>query len=138
MAVTVGPKDKASVQVSVITSDDVGEGDEQAAMISALIAIALLAQQVSAPVAVKARVEGRVINSLNGEAVRKATVILRAHDEEHGQSYADETDGDGHFSIDDVEPGEYAVLAERPGFALQTTAQPAPRHPASTWKTVSS
>jgi len=90
-------------------------------MISALIAVALLAQQVAAPAAFKARVEGRVINSLNGEAVRKATVVLRAHDAEHGQSYADETDGDGHFSIDDVEPGEYAIFGERPGFSLQST-----------------
>ena len=90
-------------------------------MISALIAIAFLAQQVSAPVAVKTRVEGRVINSLNGEDVRKATVILRARDEDQGPSYADETDGDGHFSIDDVGPGEYAIFAERPGFSLQST-----------------
>jgi hypothetical protein len=90
-------------------------------MIWNLIAIALLAQHVSAPLAPKAHVEGRVINSLNGEAVRKATVVLRAHDAEHGQSYADETDGSGHFSIDDVEPGEYAVFGERPGFSLQST-----------------
>jgi hypothetical protein len=100
-------------------------------MISILIALApLLAQQVSAPVEIKARVEGTVINSLNGEAVRKATVILRARDKEHGQSYADETDGNGHFSIDDVEPGEYSVLAERPGFRFRpegATGAPAPR-----------
>jgi len=90
-------------------------------MISTLIAVALLAQQVSTPVAVKTRVEGRVINSLNGEAVRKATVVLRARDEERGLSYADETDGNGHFSIGDVEPGEYAIFGERPGFSLQST-----------------
>jgi hypothetical protein len=90
-------------------------------MISILITAALLAQQVSAPVAVKTRVEGHVINSLNGEAVPKATVVLRAHDQDHGPSYADETDGSGHFLIDDVEPGEYAVFAERPGFSFQST-----------------
>src|SRR5258708_31767213 len=90
-------------------------------MISILITAALLAQQVSAPVAVVTRVEGRVINSLNGEAVRKATVVLRSHDQEHGLSYADETDGNGHFSIDDVEPGEYAVFAQRQGFGPQFT-----------------
>jgi len=81
---------------------------------------ALLAQQVSAPVVVKAHVEGRVINSLNGEALPKATVILRTHDAEHGQSYADDTDSNGHFSIDDVEPGEYAAVAQRPGFTFQS------------------
>jgi len=82
-----------------------------------LVAIALLAQEAPVPVAVKARVEGVVINSLNGETLRKATVILRAHDQNHALSYADETDASGHFSIDDVEPGEYAVLAERAGFS---------------------
>ena len=86
-----------------------------------LITVALLAQQVSAPVMVKTRIEGHVFNSLNGEAVPKATVILRAHDEDRGQSYADETDGSGHFSIDDVDPGEYGAVAERPGFTFQGT-----------------
>jgi hypothetical protein len=65
-------------------------------------------------------VEGSVINSLNGEGVGKATVILRAHDQDHGLSYADETDGNGHFSISDVEPGEYAAVAERAGFSFQS------------------
>jgi hypothetical protein len=89
-------------------------------MISIWITVALLAQQVSAPVAVRTRVEGSVINSLNGEAVGKVMVILRAHDEDHGPSYADETDGNGHFSIDDVAPGEYAVVADRRGFSQQS------------------
>ena len=87
-------------------------------MITMLIAAALLAQ-----------VEGRVVNSLNGEPVPKATVILRAHDEEHGQSYADETGADGRFSIDDVAPGDYAVLAERDGFVeAGASGAPAARH----------
>jgi hypothetical protein len=90
-------------------------------MIPILIAAMLLAQQVSAPVAVQARVEGSVINSLNGGAVGKATVILRAHDRNHGPSYADETDASGRFSMDDVEPGAYAVVAERAGFSFQST-----------------
>jgi hypothetical protein len=98
-------------------------------MISILVVAALLAQQASASVAAKARVEGSVINSLNGETVRKAIVVLRAHDRDHGLSYAGETDGNGHFSIDDVEPGEYAVTAERPGFFLRppgSTGAPPP------------
>jgi hypothetical protein len=90
-------------------------------MIAMLIAAALLAQQVSAPLRVTTRVEGRVINSLNGEAVGKVTVILRAHDQDHGLSYADETDANGHFSIDHVEPGEYAVVADRRGFSQSST-----------------
>jgi hypothetical protein len=90
-------------------------------MIWIVVAAALLAQQASAPVPVTTRVEGSVINSLNGEAVGKATVILRARYQDHAQSYADETDSSGHFSINDVEPGEYAAVAERAGFSLQPT-----------------
>jgi hypothetical protein len=92
-----------------------------AMLIAMLIAATLLAQQVPAPVRATTRVEGKAINSLNGEAVGKATVILRARDQGHGLSYADETDASGHFSIDDVEPGEYAVVADRRGFSQQST-----------------
>jgi hypothetical protein len=92
-----------------------------AMLIAMLIAATLFAQQVSAPVRATTRVEVKVINSLSGEAVGKATVILRARDQGHGLSYADETDASGHFSIDDVEPGEYAVVADRRGFSQQST-----------------
>ncbi len=85
-------------------------------MIPILILAGFLAQVVSAPAPVVTRVDGIVINSLNGEPVRKATVVLRARDADHGLSYADETDANGHFSIVDVEPGEYAVTAEHPDF----------------------
>jgi len=91
-------------------------------MISILIlAAAFLAQQVSPSVAVTTGVKGHVINSVNGDAVRRVTVILRAHDPEHGPSYADETDGNGNFSFEDVQPGEYALVAERPGFVVEPT-----------------
>ena len=97
------------------------EGAKPVAMISILIAAAFLAQQVAATAPAGTRVSGRAINSLNAEPVPKVTVILRAQDVEHGFSYADETDGDGHFSIDDVEPGEYGIVVERAGFAIRWT-----------------
>ena len=90
-------------------------------MISVWIAV-LLAQAVSAPpVLASARVTGRVVNSLNGDPVAKAVVILRAHDPEHGLSYADETDTQGRFSIPDVEPGGYAIAVDRAGFVLESS-----------------
>jgi hypothetical protein len=90
-------------------------------MISVWIVV-LLAQAVSAaPASASARVTGRVVNSLNGDPVTKAVVILRAHDPEHGLSYADETDAQGRFSIPDVEPGEYAIAVDRAGFVLEST-----------------
>lgn len=79
-------------------------------MIPILVAAALLAQ-----------VEGKVINSLNGEPLRKAAVILHSHDEDRGTNYADETDADGHFSIDAIEPGEYGVTAEHAGFFVRSS-----------------
>jgi hypothetical protein len=90
-------------------------------MISIWIAV-LLAQAASTPAAsASAIVTGHVVNSLNGDAVAKAVVILRARDPERGLSYADEADAHGHFSISDVEPGEYAIAVERAGFILEST-----------------
>jgi hypothetical protein len=84
-------------------------------MISILVA-ALLAQQVPTP-----EVAGRVLNSLTGDGVGKAVVILRAHDPERAPSYADQTDAQGYFSIPEIEPGEYAIAVERAGFILDLT-----------------
>lgn len=87
-------------------------------MISIFIAI-LLAQQVSPPTNA-ARIAGRIVDSLTGDAVPKAAVILRAHDLEHAWSYGDETDAQGHFSISGIEPGEYTIAVERAGFTLES------------------
>jgi Carboxypeptidase regulatory-like domain len=90
-------------------------------MIPILVLAEFLAQAVSAPPPVITRVEGSVINSLNGEPVRKATVVLHSRDADHGLSYADETDSNGHFSIPDLEPGEYAITAEHADFFLRSS-----------------
>jgi len=83
------------------------------------IFIAILLAQASPPTAA-ARVAGSVANSLTGDAVAKATVILRAHDPERAWSYGDETDAQGHFSISAIEPGEYTIAVERAGFTLES------------------
>src|SRR5579862_1728424 len=90
-------------------------------MIMFLALAAFLIQQISAPVPVAARVEGKVINSSNGEPIRKATVILHSRDQDQGTNYADETDSNGHFSIDNVEPGDYAITAEHAGFFMRSS-----------------
>lgn len=87
-------------------------------MIAIFIAV-LLAQQTSPPAAA-ARVAGRVADSLTGDGVPKAAVILRAHDPEHAWSYGDETDAQGYFSISAIEPGEYNIAVERAGFTLES------------------
>lgn len=79
-------------------------------MISILMA-AILAQQVG----------GRVVNSINGNGVADAVVILRASDPEHSSSYADTTDVKGRFSIGNVAPGEYGIDVQRAGFVLESS-----------------
>jgi protocatechuate 3,4-dioxygenase beta subunit len=66
----------------------------------------------------KIRVEGNIL-SLNGEAVRKATVRLQGTAIQPGQlptSYSESTDNDGKFVFEDVSPGRYMLSAEKPGF----------------------
>ncbi len=76
------------------------------------------------------QIAGKVVNSTNGEPVRRAIVIARAQDTDRGPSYAAETDSHGQFSIHDMEPGSYLVSASRQGFHFQargaTGAPPPP------------
>jgi len=65
----------------------------------------------------KARLEGIVL-SLNGEAVRKATVRLQGTALQPGQSstYSETTDNEGEFIFEDVPAGRYTLTSEKPGF----------------------
>jgi hypothetical protein len=66
---------------------------------------------------------GGTVISTSGDPIRKATVILRAHDEA-GISYTVDSDANGRFVIQDVQPGSYAVSADRQGFMLETEGAP--------------
>ena len=94
-------------------------------MISFWIAVPLLLAQQPAP-APRAviSVQGTVINAQTGQGLTKATVILRSSDTEKGISYAEEADSNGHFRIDDIQPGEYFVTAERQNYFLQPDGAP--------------
>ena len=89
-----------------------------------VLAALFFAQQPGPAPRVISSVQGSVINALTGEGLRKATVILRSTDTEKGISYAEEADPNGHFRIDDVQPGEYTVTADRQGFFLQPDGAP--------------
>ena len=56
-----------------------------------------------------------VVLSTGGDPVRKAKVILRAHDEA-AFSYTSDSDANGRFVMQDVLPGVYSFSADRPGF----------------------
>lgn len=72
-------------------------------------------------------VEGNVANSLTGEPIRRAEVILRRI-EERGQRSGNFivartaigawTDGSGNFLIEGLEPGRYSVEVQKNGFIL--------------------
>lgn len=66
----------------------------------------------------KIRIEGTVL-SLNGEAVRKATVRLQGGIAQPGQlpgNYSESTDNAGKFAFEDVAAGRYALSVEKAGF----------------------
>jgi hypothetical protein len=72
-----------------------------------------------------------VILSTSGDPVRKARVILRAHDET-AFSYTSDSDASGRFVIQDVLPGVYSISVDRPGFMSEQDG--APGAPAPSFK----
>ncbi len=76
-------------------------------------------------------IEGRVVNGMTGEAIRKANITLRPYGV-HGVAgtgsagplpapapYIASTDAEGKFRIENVEAGDYRMTAERQGFVRQ-------------------
>jgi len=84
-----------------------------------LLAAAVLMAQEPPP---RPSVAGLVI-STTGDPIRKATVLLKAQDEA-AISYTAASDGNGRFLIEDVQPGTYAVSADRQGFMLEAEGAP--------------
>jgi len=64
----------------------------------------------------KCAVAGTVLRVDTGEPLKKATVILRSHDNVEQSVFAI-TDAQGHFEFDKVEPGTYSLDASHNGFA---------------------
>jgi protocatechuate 3,4-dioxygenase beta subunit len=70
----------------------------------------------------KCVIEGTVVNAVTGEALKKARLSLRplgAQNGVPGVPYGANTDGAGHFLIDDVDPGRYSFSASRNGYVSQ-------------------
>ncbi len=88
--------------------------------------LTLAAQDVPPPVSAgtEGRVEGKVLNSANGEPVRKVTVTLATRKGAKGTSYIAKSDACGKFAIEAVEAGEYTILADRQGFIIKTPGAP--------------
>jgi 5-hydroxyisourate hydrolase-like protein (transthyretin family) len=85
------------------------------------VTLSLAAQDAPPPASanIEGRVVGKVINSANGEPVRKVTVTLGTRKGARGTSYIAESDANGKFAIEAVEPGEYTISADRQGFIVK-------------------
>ncbi len=68
------------------------------------------------------RVEGRVTTPA-GEPVAKATVRLNnIQAPPKGPVYVEATSKDGHFAVENIAPGRYTAIAQRPGYAPSANA----------------
>ena len=70
------------------------------------------------------RIEGRAINAVTGESLRKTTVGI------HGgtSDYTATSDGAGHFVIERIAPGSYTLTAEHQNFAMLNYGSNRPEH----------
>jgi protocatechuate 3,4-dioxygenase beta subunit len=90
-------------------------------LVSLVLFAAMLTGQPAAPAKKPGKVDGMVINSVTGDPVKKATVILNAMGQPESLSAA--TDSTGHFHFDNVTPGQYLPFADRAGY-VQTGPVP--------------
>jgi protocatechuate 3,4-dioxygenase beta subunit len=68
-------------------------------------------EQNSAP-----SIRGKVLEEPNGQPIKKASVLLNGRKGPTAAQYSAVTDADGQFTIENVQPGPYGVIIERPGF----------------------
>jgi protocatechuate 3,4-dioxygenase beta subunit len=71
----------------------------------------------------KGRIEGILVNQVNGQPLRKGTVSLRVTvtgpqpaNASTPNSYSVTSDAEGKFIFEQVDPGRYTLMADRPGY----------------------
>ncbi|MDX2268960.1 MAG: carboxypeptidase regulatory-like domain-containing protein [Bryobacter sp.] len=73
---------------------------------------------IATGVGLEAQVSGRVVNALTGEGVGRASLNLTKADEPEGRPVArTNSDASGAFAFENVLPGEYILVADKPGYA---------------------
>lgn len=75
----------------------------------------------------QAKLEGKVLNQVTGEPVRKANLTLRP--EGGGTSLKAVSDNEGKFSIENIDAGRYTLAGERQGFVTQNYGASRPTGP---------
>ena len=87
-------------------------------LVFAVLIATTLAAQASAPKErAKCALGGQVIQEPGGRPIRKATLELTPDDQADGTSYTAVTDAEGHFKIDNIEPGRYSLSVQHSGFS---------------------
>ena len=66
-------------------------------------------------------IQGKVLQEPDGQPIRKANIQLSGQKVPADSQYSAVTDAEGKFKIDEVQPGHYVVVVERPGF-VQSSA----------------
>ncbi len=62
-------------------------------------------------------IQGRVINAVTNEAVKKADILLWRNESQQNQRYTTTTSSSGWFAMLDVEPGRYNLSVSKRGYA---------------------
>ena len=82
-------------------------------------------------------VEGQVVNSVTGEPIRRASILLMRTDPVPGQtgpptSYSTQSNSAGQFAMKDIEPGKYRLTVNRNGYVTLTYGSRGPMRPGTT------
>src|SRR5882724_780575 len=63
-----------------------------------------------------ATLAGTVVKEPGNQPLKKVLLHLIAEDQKQGGNYTADTDSEGHFRIEKIQPGRYRLLLERTGF----------------------
>ncbi|HEV2688316.1 MAG TPA: carboxypeptidase-like regulatory domain-containing protein, partial [Bryobacteraceae bacterium] len=97
-------------------------------LLFASLATIVLAQTPPTQPEDKGRIEGVLVNQANGQPLKKGTVSLRAavtgprpaDPSATPNSYSVASDAEGRFVFEQVDPGQYTLMADRPGYIHAT------------------
>jgi 5-hydroxyisourate hydrolase-like protein (transthyretin family) len=82
-------------------------------------------------------ISGQTVNAATGEPLRRVSVTLMRADPNPGElgppvSYSTSSNGNGQFTMKDIEPGKYRLTAARNGFVAFAYGARAPMRPGTT------
>jgi hypothetical protein len=79
-----------------------------------LVFLSFLLSQTSQPPTVT--IHGKILQSTTNQPIRKVSIHIYSNTEPSPQNFLATSDADGAFTLENVLPGLYAVLLQRPGF----------------------